>query len=290
MKNFILLVFSALCFFGSNAQSLPYMSHGPLNSKGEFIFPLDYYQITFYPQLQLLDGYNAQILLENEIIVESSNFEIQNYESGTVEQCDLTIWFDGRLLPKGHTYTLRLNAGSIADAKNPEIVNENLYFTLAVPANLNHYFGLFEPYIKTSDENAKICTGCEGWIADEVDPIGSPVVYLQRNGETIGEYPADIQMQDWDLSSMFVYFPAVTLDEGAEYTLVLPANSCCSQYREDLTNDELTFVIQEGSSAITEVELTDSDRNQPIYDLTGRRVLNPAKGLYIINGRKTLLR
>ena len=110
------------------------MSHGPVNSKGEFIFPLDYYQISFYPQLQLRDSYKAQILLEDEIIVESSNFEIRNYDTGRGEQGNLTIWFDGRLLPKGHTYTVRLIAGSVADLDDPTRVNEELNLPLTVPA------------------------------------------------------------------------------------------------------------------------------------------------------------
>ncbi len=289
MKKIMILILIAFWGFGLNAQSLPIISHSPVNLRGEFIYPLDYYRIVFEPQLQLIDGYKAQVLLDNEIIVESSNFEISNYDTGRVEEGDLVMRFDGRLLPLGHTYTLRLKAGSVADLKNPEIVNEELNLPLVVPANLNHYFRLDSREIKISGDSSKVLDGCIVWIGTEVDPIDSPMVSLRRNGETIGEYSATIRMHDWDLSAVYVNLPAVTLDEGAEYTLVLPANSCCSQFRSDLTNDELTIMIQEASSGIGEVE-QDAAAHELLYDLMGRRVVNPAKGVYLKAGKKILIR
>ena len=257
----------------------------------EFIFPLDYIDISFDDEIQLGKKCNVSVLLGDEVISSPKTMKIENWHNDyyTNEQGTLRLSsFTRGLLPLGQTYTLRLDAGSVADLDDATIVNEELNFTLTVPENLNHFFDEADPQI--SGDSPKICTGCRIFIGTEVESIYSPIIYLKRNGVTIGEYNVSIKIEDWDLSSCQAYFPAVTLDEGAEYTLVLPANSCYSIYRGDLTNDELTFVIQEGSSAITEVELTDSDRNQPIYDLTGRRVLNPGKGLYIINGRKTLLR
>ena len=35
---------------------------------------------------------------------------------------------------------------------------------------------------------------------------------------------------------------------------------------------------------------TDTPTEDVIYDLSGRRVQNPTRGFYIINGKKTLLR
>jgi hypothetical protein len=42
----------------------------------------------------------------------------------------------------------------------------------------------------------------------------------------------------------------------------------------------------------TEIELPTANGQQPtaVYDLQGRRVLNPTKGMYIINGKKVVIR
>ena len=42
----------------------------------------------------------------------------------------------------------------------------------------------------------------------------------------------------------------------------------------------------------TEMELPTANGQQPtaIYDLQGRRVLNPTKGMYIVNGKKVVIR
>lgn len=295
MKRIFVLgcIFSIMMSASVNARSLTFETLGSGRhdlTRYEFIFPLNVIEMIFDEEIKLNNNCRAQVLLNGEVYVKPRKYSVENWHntSYTREQGSLLLDFDYLSLPLGQTYTLRLDAGSVADLEDATIVNEELNFTLTVPENLNHFFDEADPQI--SGDSPKICTGCRIFIGTEVESIYSPIIYLKRNGVTIGEYNVSIKIEDWDLSSCQAYFPAVTLDEGAEYTLVLPANSCYSIYRGDLTNDELTFVIQEGSSAITEVELTDSDRNQPIYDLTGRRVLNPGKGLYIINGRKTLLR
>ena len=44
----------------------------------------------------------------------------------------------------------------------------------------------------------------------------------------------------------------------------------------------------EGTTGITTIETT-TDSNA-IYDLQGRRVTNPAKGIYIVNGKKVIIK
>ena len=296
MKRYIL----ALCMLittsmlSVNAKQLGVVSIGySLHdlSLYEFIFPLDYITVSFSGEIQFSDNCEAAVMIGDEVVSSPREITISNWhnDNNTRKQGTVTLSdFSCVALPLGQTYTFHVAAGSVVDIEDPTSVNEEINLPLVVPANLNHYFDSETAELMISDESQKSFTGCRIWIRTEVDPIGSPIVYLKRNGETIGEYPAKISMQDWDLSSLVVNFPAVTLDEGAEYTLVLPANSCCSQYRADLTNDEITFMIQEASSAVCEVEQS-SDDNAPIYDLMGRRVLNPTKGIYIKSGKKILI-
>ena len=41
-------------------------------------------------------------------------------------------------------------------------------------------------------------------------------------------------------------------------------------------------------TVIEEVKGEESEANTEIYDLQGRRVINPTKGLYIVNGKKVM--
>lgn len=73
----------------------------------------------------------------------------------------------------------------------------------------------------------------------------------------------------------------INLPEGNYYCIVC--------YKKDgkwvvLTND-LTFTIKDPASAISNVT-EDADTSGQYYDLQGRRVDNPAKGIYILNGKK----
>ena len=281
------MLINVLCVCRLSAESFDYYYYGPRHYDGDFLRALDFCEIGFKNQMEVLENHKAQIVFEDDILAETQNFKIYNY-GGDIDDGTLVMYFDGQLLPLGHTYTLRLVAGSISHLVDNSIVNEELSFPLVVPANLNHYFRHDWSEIRILEEPPKTLIGYEVYLSTEVESIGSPIVYLKRNGETIGEYPAEIRTQDWDFSNVVVNFPAVTLEERAEYTLVLPANSCCSQYRADLTNDEITFMIQEASSAVCEVEQS-SDDNAPIYDLMGRRVLNPTKGIYIKSGKKILI-
>lgn len=56
-----------------------------------------------------------------------------------------------------------------------------------------------------------------------------------------------------------------------------------------LKNVKTYALVKEEESAIEQIEITES-ASDAIYDLQGRRVTAPSRGLYIINGRKTLLR
>ena len=54
----------------------------------------------------------------------------------------------------------------------------------------------------------------------------------------------------------------------------------------------LAFSFRGKGQGTTEIELPTANGQQPtaVYDLQGRRVLNPTKGMYIINGKKVVIR
>ena len=53
----------------------------------------------------------------------------------------------------------------------------------------------------------------------------------------------------------------------------------------------IEFIDEDGTTAINEHELNEShELSGAVYDLQGRRVENPKKGLYIVNGRKVVIK
>ena len=53
-------------------------------------------------------------------------------------------------------------------------------------------------------------------------------------------------------------------------------------------NTEITLTYTNGDTGITEVK-TENGKVKGVYDLQGRKIENPSKGIYIINGKKTLV-
>lgn len=72
----------------------------------------------------------------------------------------------------------------------------------------------------------------------------------------------------------------------------------CYFTREDTDNfarsfdgTTIEFIDEDGTTTINEHELNEShELNGAIYDLQGRRVENPTKGLYIVNGKKVVIK
>lgn len=57
-----------------------------------------------------------------------------------------------------------------------------------------------------------------------------------------------------------------------------------------MVNRVTDFTLGEGGTGLSEIEDEDVKAKTGIYDLLGRRVLNPNRGLYIINGKKVFLK
>lgn len=54
----------------------------------------------------------------------------------------------------------------------------------------------------------------------------------------------------------------------------------------------VSFILNmdDSTTAISEVATEEDDKSAPVYDLQGRRVAQPAKGLYIVNGKKVIIK
>jgi hypothetical protein len=54
-------------------------------------------------------------------------------------------------------------------------------------------------------------------------------------------------------------------------------------------NTEITYIYTDGTTGVEEVK-AESGKVKGIYDLQGREIKTPAKGIYIINGKKTFVK
>ena len=54
-------------------------------------------------------------------------------------------------------------------------------------------------------------------------------------------------------------------------------------------NFQLKYLGSDNSTGIQEAVTSQKEQDDTVYDLSGRRVMNPSKGIYIKNGRKTVL-
>ena len=54
--------------------------------------------------------------------------------------------------------------------------------------------------------------------------------------------------------------------------------------------DNIYFVSDNVLTGITSVEKSDANNSQNIYTLDGRKVKNPRKGVYIVDGKKVMIK
>lgn len=242
----------------------------------------------FADKIVINEGAEAVVTCGGEVVATASGLELAEPEDWYTGNADmLYIDFPEVNLPKGEEYVFTLKANSVALKSDPTQTNEDISVRFTVPASIDYVSKVTPKYVSTTD---KRYVGLELTIAAAVVAVGEPQWILKRNGEVIGRYAATVDYHDFNLSSCTVDFPAITFDEGAEYTLTLPEGSYAAMYRPDITNVERVEYLQKGESGIDEVAVGVDEASETVYDLQGRRVVNPGKGFYIINGKKVIKR
>ena len=233
----------------------------------------------FTDNIAVNNGAEAVVTCGNEVVATASTI------SADEEYNYLYIDFAEINLPKGEEYVFALKAGAVSLISDPTATNQDITVTFTVPANIDYVSRVTPKYVSATD---KRFVGLTLEIGTEVVAVGEPKWILKRNGEVIGEYAATVTNQDYNHSTCDVDFPAISFDSGAEYTLTLPEGSYAAKYRTDITNLERVEYLQHGESGINEVK-TNGNSAAAIFDLQGRRVITPTRGIYIKDGRKVRL-
>ena len=103
---------------------------------------------------------------------------------------------------------------------------------------------------------------------------------------------------------------AVNYNDGAGFNYVLAADGANAVFQHIVSGTNGSVVVPEGkaylalnadpgartlsfddeTTAISEMKIMRNVDNETFYDMQGRRVAQPAKGLYIVNGRKVIVK
>lgn len=137
------------------------------------------------------------------------------------------------------------------------------------------YAGFYPPLIAPSDERLT------SWTSDDkykcyVDGGGSPIDWdLDSDGNITGG-----TTKIWILvDDKFVRSKSGTLGAGK-----------CYLDLSGTTYNAPMFNLGINPTGIDEIEVRDTRTDNQFYDLSGRRVMNPTKGLYIVNGKKIIIK
>ena len=116
---------------------------------------------------------------------------------------------------------------------------------------------------------------------NEMFPSGSDFML----GNAFGTYPAVVYIEGNTLRFVLKQ----TIYEAGEYTLSIPAGCFVNATNgEKFAGIKCIFTVSGTYTGINAVDAESGDTE--IYDLTGRRVEKAVKGVYIINGKKVLVK
>lgn len=206
-----------------------------------FVYPLEEIGVKFDRAIKLMDGVHDPVSIKcNDVTVaEATSLEIINSESSHSVEGILNVHFEKQNLPKGKTYELCVPEGVIGYAEvidGTQLINAASSAKFSVPESLGATQGTQDGlYISDSKHFLVVYWGFE------TKAVGQPKFELYREEEKIAELDAYVTW-DWNLGQAYpVFNEYMTFDNGVNYKLVLPAGSVSSEYREDITNEEVVL-------------------------------------------------
>ena len=224
-----------------------------------------------------------------------------------------------RWLHRTDDYVNRCTNNTCGDAHNwtieevtwlPIPVNEDLgYATLYSPVQLELSYGRFKAYAANLNADGTALTLTE---LDTV-PANTAVILELQEGATVENGCSYLQIQESTLSGVETQLQGTLADSyvaGDGYILAKPEGyetgfyKAAKNYKEGTeflnngfkaylpkpaTSEVRFFVFDFGTeTGIEDIQSENGNAKAEIYDLSGRRVQNTQKGLYIVNGKKVI--
>ena len=146
--------------------------------------------------------------------------------------------------------------------------NSNIYQVLSELPNGKYMLGLD---IRASVWDGYPATGLE--------------LYAQAGSEEENTYTCALNTE----SNTYVQVPFQITTSGEEVKIGFRINNTSNVNWVAFDNFKLLYLDSDVSDGIEDLKAdTSVAKKRDIYDLTGRRVMQPAKGIYIINGKKII--
>ena len=242
----------------------------PIMSDRPFIRPLVDMIVQFDRPMKRMDNVIDPVVVkcDGAVVAEASELEISNHELSSGSFGWLVVYFEKQNLPKGKTYELCIPEGIVGSAvieDGCQLVNAALTQEFSVPVSLGPWHGP-EEGMKIPDSRS----GITFYWGFETKAVGEPKFDLYREGEKIAELSAAV-FYDWDLGQVSpVYDEYMVFDNDVNYTLIFPAGSVSTLYRDDITNDEVVFNFVGGQPARPETfTCTSCSLSSDISDVIG---------------------
>ena len=211
--------------------------------------------------------------------------DLQKYVKNSVTTPEFTM----------NNYIVQYKHGSEPEVKSLQVAAAE-YRTYVATANLVVPAGV-KAYIATGETASTLTLTSVAKIKE-----GTPVILNAAEGYYTFEitdeavtYPATNLLKISDGTAVNgVFVLAKSGDNVGFYKWMGGALSAGRVYVDAPANaarDYLEFTFEESDvTAISEVTTTNRTNNTNVYDLQGRKVANPTKGLYIVNGRKVIIK
>lgn len=166
-------------------------------------------------------------------------------------------------------FTCDIPDGVVAYSAN-EVDGDNLLLKTA------DSFEAYKPYVLYSEN------GYSGTLSGTVDPEQYPVEGFVTDGYLNGAIVPQQITEGFVMQKLDGEVKFYICNNG---TYNIPAGKCwLSALGDDARS--IGFKFDNDETAITEIN--GQSKSNSLFDLTGRRVLNPSKGIYIENGKKVL--
>lgn len=221
---------------------------------------------------------------------------------------------------RGNSFTINANNGEIRNVTLARTIVPGSYNTLCLPFDVNndmlkYKFGDDVELAQLSDTHMENGTLYFDFTPADAITAGVPyLIYVSNavespitfNAVTVKEGTTTV---DKDLAKFIPVFDVTTLGNGNENEnkniLFLGANN--TLYYPSTTSGDMkgfrayfkvkgeaqgakAMVMMDNSLTGVKTILNENLQNEQVYDLQGRMVTRPAKGLYIVNGKKVIIK
>lgn len=213
--------------------------------------------------IKLLNNPEVYVRCNGKKIADANKVEVSNYKHEDEVEGTLTAYFDKMYLPKGKNYEVVVAPGSIV-YEDSLVPNKEFYRTLKIPNTLG------EGRTHSSKDTIRYITNgiyekfpTFFW-GIETKAVGNPEFILYRENIPVRKFPAFV-IYDWNLGQAYPKTDLLesksgsswpnkilmTFEKGVEYSLVLPAGSVSSNWRNDIQNETSVYTFIGGYEGVT---------------------------------------